>query len=223
MVWAERSSVKEKHTKTLETKFDEGKIIFAINKKGWAKFQTNPWSSFSHSLTDSYTIVYIARQLYTHSKNVSLLCFLYTKGDLCFSLGKYSPLATTKREQTYIPERRRRRGNRRRAAIQSPKWNNPVQTKGVANQNTQRKQTKQEGGLKKKKEKKKNTSLNIVAEGSGFRSLGSEKVSPPCFGQPRHRVSFLYNTVQQNPTRTAESGLSFHIVTSVSPPAANND
>lgn len=34
------------------------------------------------SYCDNTTIVYIARQLYTHSKNVSMLCFLYTKGSL---------------------------------------------------------------------------------------------------------------------------------------------
>lgn len=49
-------------------------------------------NSFSpYTVTDSSPIVYLARQLYTHSKNVSLLCFHNTKGGLCFSLGKYRP------------------------------------------------------------------------------------------------------------------------------------
>lgn len=65
------------------------KIKREEHRLGRPKLQT--YSISPHIVIDSSTIVYIARQLYTHSKNVSLLCFLYTKGGIYFSLGKYSP------------------------------------------------------------------------------------------------------------------------------------
>lgn len=64
------------------------------NKEGNTEVRLPKHQTYSispHIVIDSSTIVYIARQLYTHSKNVSLLCFLYTKGGIRFSLGKYSP------------------------------------------------------------------------------------------------------------------------------------
>lgn len=75
---------REKWTPTL----DKGRIF--VTSSLVSSSRPRPFQ-VTLTLTDSATIVHIARQLCTHSKNVSLLCFLYTKGGLCFSLGKYSP------------------------------------------------------------------------------------------------------------------------------------
>lgn len=72
-------------------------------KKPWYDYKTDSLSgsdlvmqtsraSFSVTATDNSAIVWISRQLDTHSKNVSLLCSPCTKGCLSpFLLGKHRP------------------------------------------------------------------------------------------------------------------------------------
>lgn len=78
-------------TKHLRYKEWEEVRTFPTHELGWPRLQTRTYSISPYIVSDSSTIVFRARQLYTHSRNVSLLCFLYTKGGLWLPLGKYSP------------------------------------------------------------------------------------------------------------------------------------
>lgn len=72
----ERKNKQKKKIKTIRYEAE------SFSQTSGPKLQTKTLSISPYIVTDSSTIVYIARQLYTHSKNVSLLCFLYTKGGL---------------------------------------------------------------------------------------------------------------------------------------------
>lgn len=61
--------------------------------------RTETYSISPYVVTDSSTIVHIARQLYTYSKNVSLLCFLHKGRASLFLSWQIQPLATTNREK----------------------------------------------------------------------------------------------------------------------------
>ncbi|MEQ2249846.1 hypothetical protein ILYODFUR_033711 [Ilyodon furcidens] len=55
----------------------------------------------SHTVSESPTIVHIARQLYTHSRNVSVLCFSVHKGSSLLLSLQTDPLDTTNGEETF--------------------------------------------------------------------------------------------------------------------------
>lgn len=102
-----------------------------------AELQSRFYSGFSVSATDNSPIVSIARQLYTHSKNVSLLCSLYTKRCLFHSCWANTGPSYNQPKEPY-----KRKEGERSAAV----WNRNETITTRHKKSTQRKWTKENTG-----------------------------------------------------------------------------
>lgn len=121
----------EKHIDSLKTSKCRWFVRFTLRQ---AELQSK---SYPLTATDNPAIVSTARQLYTHSKNVSLLCFLYTKRCLFHSYCANTGPSYNQRKETY-----ERKEVETRAAV----WSRNETITSRQKKNTQRKQTKESTG-----------------------------------------------------------------------------
>lgn len=101
--WTGKTAKKtQTNRKSTPTTFKQVKgrqfVTFKLSQAG---LQSESDSSFSATATDNSTIVWIARQLDTRSKNVSLLCFLYTKRCLFHSYWANTGPSDNQRRETH--------------------------------------------------------------------------------------------------------------------------